>query len=904
MRKNLLTTSAILAGNIIAADLLYIGTAYAQVAEDEIVTVGTRRQARTAQDSIAPIDVIPVSTITRQGDNDLSNLLRTAVPSFNVNAQGINDAATVVRPANLRGLSPDQTLVLINGKRLHRAAVITFLGGGVSDGAQGPDISSIPSLALKQVEVLRDGAASQYGSDAIAGVINFSLNDSREGGTFTAKYGSTYEGDGENYQFAGNIGLPIGDEGFLNLTGEFQERDATSRSIQRADAAALIAAGNTAVADIVQVHGDPEVRNDLKLFANFGTPIGENIELYGIGTYAERAITGPFFFRNPSDRGGIFTGGPNVDPLTGVADPNGVAAVRVGDLSVDTVGDCPAGIPLTAGGGLLPDPTILAQVAADPNCFSFVELFPGGFTPSFSGDVEDWSVHGGIKGEIQIGTGLGYDLSFRHGESNVDFGLSNAINASLGPNTPTEFETGGYGSTLDVLNADFNYGIPVDALASDLNVAFGFEYRDETFIRRQGDAASFAQGPLAAPSSAFPLGQGFNSNSDGFAGFSTSTENSQDSTGYYLDLEADVIESLTLQGAIRYEDTEFFGDTTNFKVGALYRFNDDVRLRGTYSTGFRVPTAGQVNVINTATTVGANGQLVDSGTFPLFSPAGQIIADFVETPVSQGGLGGVRPTLNPESSDSFTFGLAFDFANINFTVDYFNISLDDRISISDEIDFLPALQLLAGQNNVTLTGTTTAAAIAELSAAGVVNSADFTTAGNLASFNVFTNDFDTKTQGVDIIATGPIPTPLSGDTDFTLAFNYTDTEVTRAGQNIGAGRISELENGLPNVRGNLTVNHYQGPWRVLARGNYFGSFIEDHFSFGGIVFPVSDQITFDAEVGYNVNEQFELVVGANNIFDSDPDDNPSAEVFGARFPVTAPGGFNGGSWYVKAVVNF
>jgi len=179
-------------------------SAYGQVAdetvanEDVIITVGTRRKnARSAADVIAPVDVIPASELLNQAPNDIADALRIAVPSFNVNTQPISDAATIVRPANLRGLSPDNTLVLLNGKRRHRASVISFLGGGIADGAHGPDISVFPSLALKNVQVLRDGASSQYGSDAIAGVINFELKDAAEGGVVEARYGQTYEGDGE-----------------------------------------------------------------------------------------------------------------------------------------------------------------------------------------------------------------------------------------------------------------------------------------------------------------------------------------------------------------------------------------------------------------------------------------------------------------------------------------------------------------------------------------------------------------------------------------------------------------------------------------------------------------------------------------------------------------------------------
>ena len=477
---------------------------------DVVITVGTRRAERSAKDSPAPVDVVDSAELLNQGDNDIQNILRTSVPSYNVNTQPISDAATIVRPANLRGLPPDSTLVLVNGKRRHRAAVISFLGGGLSDGAQGPDISVIPAIALKQIEVLRDGASSQYGSDAIAGVINFALKDTSEGASFEGEWGQTYDGDGDQWSVAGNVGLPIpvGQGGFLNLSAEYGATDATDRSVQRDDAAALIAAGNTAVGSIdvntitgdhVQIWGQPEVDDDLKLFANAAIPFSDSLELYAFGNYAERTVDGGFFFRNPTNRGGVFAG-PMVDPDTGFLDAadldnDNVASVRVGDLSVDTAGDCIAGIPLTGGGGLIPDPTFLASIQSDANCFSFVEMFPGGFTPRFGGDVQDYSIVGGLRGTF--GERLTYDLSFTRGDSQVDFFIRNTINASLGPNTPTSFIPGAYEQQDTNFNADFSYAVPVETFASDLVVSLGFEHRNEEFTITAGDPASFALGPLA-----------------------------------------------------------------------------------------------------------------------------------------------------------------------------------------------------------------------------------------------------------------------------------------------------------------------------------------------------------------------------------------------------------------------
>ena len=582
-----------------------------EVAEDEIVTIGTRRKARSAADVIAPVDVIPSTELLNQAPNDIGDALRISVPSFNVNTQPISDAATIVRPASLRGLSPDNTLVLLNGKRRHRASVISFLGGGIADGSHGPDIAVFPALALKNVQVLRDGASSQYGSDAIAGVLNFELKDASEGGVVEARYGQTYQGDGENYRIAGNIGLPLGDRGFVNLTAEYGETNATIRSVARDDVTALFNAGNTAVAgldvntittgiDSVQIWGQPNVNDDIKLFVNTGLQLTDYAELYAFGNYAERQVEGGFFFRNPTDRAGVFEG-PMVDPVTGALSdaPDAVPSVSVGNLAGVDASACPAGIPLTGQDGLIPDPTILAQVVADDNCFSFIEEFPGGFVPRFGGDYEDISLVTGLRGELELGTGLGYDVSFSYGRNINDFFINNTVNASLGPDSPRNFRPGGYEQEDINFNFDLNYGLPIPGLASDLSIATGFEYREETFTINAGDPASFAIGPLAAPTPAFPTGQGFASSSNGFGGFVDAAAGafSQDNIAIYGDFEADVTDQLSLQAALRYEDFSSFGDTLNWKVGGKYDLTDNFTIRSTYSTGFHAPTAGQANVV-------------------------------------------------------------------------------------------------------------------------------------------------------------------------------------------------------------------------------------------------------------------------------------------------------------------
>lgn len=874
--------------------------AQSEEAIEEIVTIGTRRQARSAADSIAPVDVISANDISDQAGTDISDLIRTVVPSYQVNTQPISDAASLVRPANLRGLSPDNTLVLLNGKRRHRSSVITFLGGGISDGSHGPDVGAFPSIGLKQVEVLRDGASSQYGADAIAGVMNFTLKDAREGGSVEVKWGSTFEGDGDNMRIGANMGFALGDEGFLNVTAEFAESDGTFRSVQRDDAAALIAAGNTAVAsqnvntitdEFVQYWGAPEVNDDVKFFFNSAFQITENIEGYAFGNHSERNVEGGFFYRNPTNRGGVFQG-PNVDPVTGAASSadNAVSSVLVGDLSGESSGDCPAGIPLTAGGGLVPDPAILAQVSADANCFSFVELFPGGFTPRFGGDIEDNSFVLGFRGEL--GNGLSYDVSYTYGEHESAFFIRNTVNASLGPNTPTSFNPGVYTQTDNNINIDLNYSLPVEGFASDLNIAGGFEYREEEFDIQAGDAASFAIGPLAAPSAAFPTGQGFSSSSNGFGGFTQSTTAKQDNTALYLDLEADVTDALSLQAAVRYEDFNTFGDTTNFKLGGLFRATDTTVFRATYSTGFHAPTTGQANVTN-VTTQAVGGVLQDQGTLPLSSSAGQFVNDQ---------LGG-RFTLGPEDATNISVGAGFEIGSVSLTVDYFNIKVDDRIALTDQQDFLGLLAGVASRNGVALPVNAQPSQILNaLNAAGVLNSADFAGSEDLVSFGFFANDFDTKTQGLDIVANMPLDLG-SGITSLSLALNYTDTEVTRRG-NLGDTRLRQLEENLPNWKGNLSLRHSTEKWRALGRVNYHSDYFEAHLDDGTLPIEASSEFTVDVEFGYNFSENFEVIAGVANLLDSVPDENEFQGIVGSRYPATAPFGFAGGQYYLRAKYDF
>ncbi len=890
------TVSAALLAGLMAAPAFAQDSGNGANTVDEVITTGTRRKARSAADTPAPVDVISGAEFTNQASNDLQDLLRTTVPSYNVNAQPISDAATIIRPANLRGLSPDNTLVLLNGKRRHRGSVISFLGGGIADGAQGVDISVFPALALKQVEVLRDGASSQYGSDAIAGVINFQLKDASEGGMVEAVYGSTFDGGGDDYRISGNIGFGLGNRGFVNVTGEYGETEGTVRAAQRDDVADLVAAGNTAAADNITINtytdefaqywGTPDVNNNIKLFVNSAYEIADNVELYAFGNYAERQVEGGFFYRNPTNRGGVYSS-------------DGGATLLVGDLNPTDGISCPVvNITDTTGDGRTdtPDPVALAAVEANPNCFTFASTIPGGFVPRFGGNNEDMAIVGGLRGELAVGSGLGYDFSANYGQNSTEFFINNTVNASLGPDTPRDFVPGAYEQTETVFNADFNYAFPVSGWASDLNFAFGGEYREEKFDVTAGDAASFALGPLAQPSVDYPTGQGFSTSSNGFGGFSKSTSSKQDSYGIYGELEADLSEVFTMQLALRYEDYSAFGDTLNYKIAGLAKLTDDWRLRAAFSTGFHAPTAGQANVTNVTTQI-VNGTLIDQGTVPLSSGPGQLAADFIEN------RDGGRPELGTEDAKNVSFGTAFSTGSVSWTIDYFNIKVDNRIALAANVNFLDALDFKAAQagNPAGYDNSSVASAITTLAAAGAIDRNDYVGFDDLSQFRYFSNSFDTRTQGIDIIARTPLDFGQSGTTNAVLAVNYTKTKVTDTGtiNPIDAGRVTALEELLPNWKGNFTVTHEQDKWRGLIRANYYGGWNDAPNGY-----KPGAEFLFDAELGYKVTEGLELIGGVSNLLNNYSDENPGKGGTGQLYPEAGPFGFNGGQYYVKARYTF
>ena len=807
---------------------------------EETVVVGTRAQPRTVAESPVPVDVLSASDIVSQGAVNLQDQLRTIVPSFAVNTQPISDASTVVRPAMLRNLAPDHTLVLVNGKRRHRSSIIDWHGGnGVAFGSQGPDISAIPSIALRQVEVLRDGAAAQYGSDAIAGVMNFRLKDAPSGGAVELNTGTFGAGDGEAFNVAANAGLPLGATGFANLSLEYGGSNPTNRSAPRSDAIALLAAGNTEVAsDTPQVWGSPRVEDDLKLFGNFGYTAANGVQLYGHTNYASKTVTGGFFFRNPNTRGGVYS----ID---------GGQTLLVGDALV-AAGTGAANCPVVTITDNVADPAALQHVFDDPNCFSFRELFPGGFTPSFGGEARDVSLVGGVRGSTA--GGLAWDLSGTLGAHETELFISDTVNASLGPESPTAFDLGSNRQQEVGVNFDVSY-----AATEMVNVAAGAEWRDEQYRTVEGHPTSWTVGP-------YGRGQGFSAGSNGFFGFGPLAAGtwSRSNVAVYGDLEVnDPDGAWTLGSAVRVENFDDFGTTANGKVSARVGF-----FRAGVSTGFRAPTPGQQNGFNISTIFDpALGDLVNNGTIPSNSPVAAL----------RGGA-----PLRPETSVNYTAGVVFDTGPFSLTADYFRIDVSDRIGITSNFTLEePEIEALLAQ--------------------GVDAARD------LRRFRFFTNAFATSSQGIDLVSTFT-PIALRGNTVFTAVFNYTDTEVTDNDRGLlNDRRLAEFAWALPRTRWNFGVTQRLGRASLLGRVNWFGGWYDYDSGFARVFDPtggiengffegrpiVDLELTVDAGGGATV------AVGAQNVLDTYPDESARAMSVGEKYSEYTPWGFNGAYYYVR-----
>ena len=520
---------------------------------EEVVTVGSRsNEPRSVTDSPVPVDVFSEAELAAFGNQaDLTDTLKALVPSYTA-TPATGDGSAFIRPTSLRGMASDQTLILVNGKRRHRSALVQFFAPAAGNGAHGVDIGMIPSIALSNIQVLRDGAAAQYGSDAIAGVMDFKLKDASEGGQLQVQYGEFFEGE-QSTKVAANGGFALGQDGFLNLSFESVDNDALSRGIQRPVGQGLIDAGVPNVgadspfgdAPFVQSWGRPETSGE-RVFFNMGSAdASSDTTLYAHGGYAETDGRYRFFYR----------------------------------AGYDT--DCTAGH------------STIAALCGDENWVP--DTLRQGYTPFLDGAQKDMTLVAGIKGEMSNGTS--YDVSIGSGSNELRYFLNNTTAPSLGVAADGSFQRGfdlgGYDQDETNINADFG-----KTLSSNVFLAFGAEWREESFTTVPGEQAAI-DGNTSGMSSVKPADAG---------------EFSRDNIALYVDMEHDISDELMLQYALRYEDFSDFGSTVNGKVAGRYTMSDSVTLRGSVSTGFHAPTPGQANVSTTITTFdGSTGLQVEEG---------------------------------------------------------------------------------------------------------------------------------------------------------------------------------------------------------------------------------------------------------------------------------------------------
>ena len=829
---------------------------------EEVVITGVRGKPRTVQDSPVPVDVFSSEDLENVEFTDMNDIVRTLVPTYNLSREPISDGASFIRPATLRGLPTDKTLVLVNGKRRHRAALVRIGGSGV----QGPDLATIPAAAIGGLEILRDGAAALYGSDAIAGVMNFQLKTNDSGGSLFVTSGEYYEGDGSNTTIGGNIGFSLGDGGFLSISGEHYTADATYRGNQYCgswfcldpDGAAydsFIAGGlperiayatdpdflaATASAslegDVVQPWGNPNAERT-SIFFNAGMPVSETVDFYAFGNYTESESDGSFFYRYPY---------------------NG---------------------------------TIEELREPDGSIYFPLEKYPGGFTPRFFGEVEDMSLVAGLTSSAE--GALGWDVSIRTGESSIDYTLANTINPSMGPESPTSFKPGTLTNTETQFQVDLSY-----ALSDTLTILGGASYLDEEYDIGEGEADSYRVGPYAASDpwgfcsgdsataagqavidagstldcsdSDDPVYRAVGVGSNGFPGYSPAFSDvySRDSFAVYAEVNADVGDSLFVQGAIRYEDYSDFGSETIFKLAGNYSINGSMSLRASYNTGFRAPTPGQQGTTNVSTRL-PNGFPVAVGLFPASGTVAQTLG---------------ATDLKPETSSGFSVGVTGSVGSADFTIDYYTIDVDDYFNAVSTRDVSSDPTAGDAYSN-----------FLALDAAGVAG------ANTIGGVNWFTNAYDVGVSGVDAVVTLPIDSDL-GTTDITLTYGYNKFEFNSSPDGfLNAEAQHDIANFDPNTRFILQANHRIDNIGVNLRGSYWGegsnrasSSDDSAIQTFGSIFMTDLSLSYFGD-GYTIS------AGGMNIFDEYPDkDSISDYCCGRIYPSASGISWQGGRWYVKA----
>lgn len=842
---------------------------------EEIVVIGSRNPNRTAVDSPVPIDIVDIKELVATSPQvNLNQILNFVAPSFTSNTQTISDGTDHIDPASLRGLGPDQVLVLINGKRRHTSSLIN-VNGTFGRGSVGTDLNSIPAAAIKRLEVLRDGAAAQYGSDAIAGVINIVLNESvnelslvvTSGAHFSKNSNSQTGGmDGETTNISASYGLPIGDNGgFINFSGDFDVREDYNRmkeweggifngynAVER-----IATAANYDTTQFLSLANgldpaSPEyttILNDLKGFANTAgytsAPTDGLSELQTIlgadATTSELAARGlertDFNMRvgQSKVRGSRLFANFKL-PL----DDNGTEIYSFAGLS-SRAGN-------SAGFYRLPSQSR-----------TFTPAYANGFLPEINSTISDQSLAVGIKGKIGD---WNVDFSNSYGRNAFDYTIGNTYNASQGVASPTVFDAGGFSFTQNTTNLDLNRFF--EDTFEGLGVAFGAEHRLENYEIISGEEASYTQyqadgSPFTGIAGTSPLKDFFGRSRPGgsqvFPGFGPQNELSRNrsSVAAYVDLDATFSETFSATFATRYENYSDFGSTLNFKLASIYKASDNFRIRASFNTGFRAPSLHQLN-FNSTSTIFEDGIPVEVGTFANDSKAASLLG---------------IPQLKEETSNSFSAGFTAKLpeSNITFTLDGYIVNIDDRV-------------VYTGQFSGPGTGTQLDQLLVQANASA-------------ASF--FANAIDTQSKGVDLVITHKANLGEGTRLKTDLAATFSKTEQV-GGINSSqvlrdAGLESTyfpetsriyLEQAVPRTKVNLTNSLTTGKFNIFLRNVYFGQVSEATNTVANQQ-DFATKIVTDLSLGYKAAENLTLTVGANNLLDVFPDRAIEANRSGGRF---------------------
>ena len=859
----------------------------------DVVVIGSRNPTRTVTESAVPIDVISMKEISSQGAQvNLNQILNMVAPSFTSNTTTVADGTDHIDPAQLRGLGPDQVLVLLNGKRRHTSSLVN-INGSPGRGSVGTDLNSIPAFAIEKIEVLRDGASAQYGSDAIAGVININVKKNTNklevnlfGGGNLSKGANDHTGgiDGGNYQLDLNYGTSLGKEkSFINATASFQLRDATSR--------AKDATGNLFNAyNAVEQRASQAGTNINALFGNINNTPNTTQILTTIKQYAP----GVSYFTGAQQT--AILGATTISQMQTALNFDATAGelayrslerknfnMRVGQSSLQSAQFfLNAAYPINdkleayAFGGTSHRTGEAAGFYRRPNqARSYTGLYPNGFLPEIHSTINDVSVAAGLRGML-FGN-WNFDLSNTFGRNAFDYGVENTVNASLRENSPTEFDAGGLAFSQNTTNFDMNRKFDV---LKGLNVAFGAEYRNENFTINAGQPESYnlydINGGVVTATTASNIrvtdfyGAARPNGSQVFPGFrpANAIDKGRNSVALYTDLELDVTDKWLVNGALRFENYSDFGNTTNFKIASRYKLTDNINLRGAVSTGFRAPSLHQIYFNSTATQF-VGGVPFEVGTFSNDSQAAQLLG---------------IPKLKQEESKSASIGFTAKIpkANLTLTADAYVVQIDDRVVLTDQFS-RPGGTPAAGTPQRDL-------------------QIQFDAAGATAA-TFFANAINTESKGIDVVISHKtnfgnnvsLKTDLSG----TFSKTYRVGEINASPILEAAGQINRyysemsrvyLQEAIPRVKANLTNSITYKKFDFFLRNVYFGKVTDPNTAdvngdgrVEGVIIngqaveiehPIwGAKIITDLSVGFKISGATKIVIGANNIFDIYPDAN-------------------------------